>query len=111
MTRSAIYLGEVTHRRLMPRAHFLRYRVFNLLLDLDEAEDLSRRSRIFGFNRAGLLSFHERDHGDGSGRPLKAQMEARLKAAGLGHGGAIKRAEHAPGAGLCLQSDHPLFLP
>ena len=33
---SAIYVGSVAHRRLAPRPHALRYRVFWLLLDLDE---------------------------------------------------------------------------
>ena len=90
MTVSGVYVGEVGHRRLKPKTHTLRYRIFNLYLDLDEAPGLSRRSRLFGFNRAALLAFHERDHGDGSNRPLKAQIAARVADAGFETGGAIR---------------------
>jgi DUF1365 family protein len=83
-------VGAVTHRRMRPVAHALRYRLFELYLDLDEAEDLSRKSRVFGFNRARLMSFHERDHGDGTATPLKAQIEGRLAEAGLPTGGAVR---------------------
>ena len=64
---SAIYHGHVYHRRFGERQHTLRYRVFYLLVDLDELAALNRVSRLFGVNRAGLLSFFEADHGDGSG--------------------------------------------
>ena len=37
---SALYVGSVMHRRLRPRRHSLRYRVFWMLLDLDEIDDL-----------------------------------------------------------------------
>ncbi len=40
--RSTLYVGSVMHRRLRPRAHRLRYRVFWMLLDLDEIDDVSR---------------------------------------------------------------------
>jgi DUF1365 family protein len=80
---SALYRGQVTHRRLRPRAHRLRYRVFWLLLDLDEVEGLDRRLRLFSRNRFNLLSFHDRDHGDGSGGALRPQIEAFLGRAGI----------------------------
>ncbi len=64
---SAIYCGQVYHRRETPRVHVLNYRVFYLLLDLDESERLAEVSSLFAWNRRGLLAFHERDHGDGSG--------------------------------------------
>jgi DUF1365 family protein len=83
VTRSALYSGRVMHRRLRPRLHQLRYRIFSLLLDLDEIDDLDRRLRLFSRNRANLVSFHDRDHGDGSGIPLRDQVEALVRAAGL----------------------------
>ena len=54
------------HRRLRPRHHAFRYRVFSLLLDLDELAGLDQRSRLFRWNRRGVLSFQDRDHGTGS---------------------------------------------
>jgi len=87
---SALYVGEVTHRRMRPKVHALRYRIFQIYLDLDEAPNLSSGSLVFGFNRPRLLSFRERDHGDGSTTPLKAQIEARAAAAGFAIGGPVR---------------------
>lgn len=74
--RSAIYTGMVFHTRLRPRRHRLSYRVFSLLLDLDEVETL--KSWVLGIERPGLLSFRAADHGDGK-TPLR-QWAARLLA-------------------------------
>ena len=87
---SGLYVGEVTHRRLRPRAHSLRYRVFMLLLDLDEAPGLVGRLAMLARGRFGLMSFDEADHGDGSRMPLRAQVEARLAQAGIEAGGPIR---------------------
>jgi DUF1365 family protein len=73
----------VTHRRIRPRPHALAYRVFSLLLDLDEIDGLSRRLRLFSRNRFNLFSFHDRDYGAGTATPLRAQVEDHLRAAGL----------------------------
>ncbi len=85
--RSALYPGVVHHARLKPQAHRLRYRLFMMLFDLDELEGLDRRLRLFAYNRPGLLSFHDRDHGERTGAPLRPWVEAKLRAAGLDAGG------------------------
>lgn len=90
MAGAALYVGMVTHRRSRPRRHFLRYRMFWTLLDLDELPDIGRRLVLFGYNRFNLLSFHDRDHGDGSAVPLRAQIDRRLTDAGVTAGGAIR---------------------
>ncbi len=90
MTASALYVGKVHHRRLRPKVHALAYRVFQLYLDLDEAQALSDESRVFGFNRTRLISLHERDHGDGSDVPLKTQIERKAAAAGFATGGPVR---------------------
>jgi DUF1365 family protein len=84
MTESALYRGWVMHRRLRPRVHRFKYRVFSLLLDLAEGPAL--RMRLFGWNRAALFSFHERDHGDG--RPLTIWLDDLLAQAGIAADGA-----------------------
>ncbi len=81
--RSALYTGTVVHARSRPVRHRLRYRLLNLLLDLDELPALDKRLRLFGHNRWGLFSFREADHGDGSATPLRAQVERLLRNAGL----------------------------
>ncbi len=88
---SALYRGEVTHRRLRPREHRLRYRVFWLLLDLAELDRIDDRMRLLSRNRFNLLGFHDRDHGDGSGTPLRNQVEALLRREGVDIGGGAVR--------------------
>ena len=87
---SGLYIGTVTHSRLRPREHSLRYRIFMLLLDLDEAPALFGRLRWLSRGRFGLMSFDEADHGDRSGAPLRPQIEQRLAAAGIEGGGPIR---------------------
>lgn len=81
--RSALYTGEVVHRRLHPFVHGFRYRVWSLLVDLDELPSLDGELRLFAYNRAGPFSFHDRDHGPRDGSPLRPWVEAQLAAAGL----------------------------
>ncbi len=88
---SALYVGLVAHTRLKPKHHALRYRIFMLLLDLDELPALARRLRWFSLGRFNLASFQARDHGDGSDTPLRTQLERHLDAASLGiDGGPIR---------------------
>ena len=79
---SALYAGRVVHARLRPERHKLSYRVFSLLLDLNEIDVLSQQLKLFAHNSAAVFSFHDRDHGDGSG-DLRAWVEAQLGAAGV----------------------------
>lgn len=87
---SALYAGVVSHTRTRPRSHALRYRVFQTLFDLDELDRLDRGLRLFSRNRFNLVSFHDKDHGDGSGR-LRAYVEGVLGSAGIAaDGGPIR---------------------
>jgi len=81
MAKSALYEGLVTHRRLRPLEHRFQYRVFAMLLELDELKDLDRRLRLFSHNRWGLFSFQDKDHGDG--RDLDAWLDDLLAQKGI----------------------------
>jgi DUF1365 family protein len=85
--QSALYVGRVRHRRFRPRPHALAYRVFWMLLDLDEIDDLASTLRLFSRNRINLYSFRDADYGDRSGQPLRPQVEAMLARAGIAHDG------------------------
>jgi DUF1365 family protein len=88
---SALYSGQVMHHRLRPREHTLRYRVFWMLLDLDELDQMSRSLRFFSRNRFNLMGFHDADHGDGSETPLRVQATRLLERRGVDIGsGAIR---------------------
>jgi DUF1365 family protein len=78
MSGTRLFFGEVMHRRHRPKAHRLRYRLFWMLIDLEELPSLGRRGWFFSHNRFNLLSFHDRDHGDGAGGALRAQLERTL---------------------------------
>ncbi len=83
MTVSALYTGNVMHQRVRPRRHRLDYRLFMLLLDLDEIDGVARRLRFFSRNRLNLLSFRDRDYGDGTANTLRPHVERHLDGAGL----------------------------
>ena len=89
--KSALYRGEVTHRRLRPREHRLRYRVFWLLLDLAELDEIDAKLRLLSRNRFNLLGFHDQDHGDGSTTPLLDQVQLHLRRAGVDVQGCVVR--------------------
>lgn len=87
---SALYAGHVMHQRLRPLRHSLRYRVFSLLVDLDELPALAARLRLFSLDRFNLFSIHRRDHGAGDPDGPRAHVERQLRAAGLPVGGRIR---------------------
>ncbi|MBV8501930.1 MAG: DUF1365 family protein [Paucibacter sp.] len=87
--QSALFVGRVMHQRLRPRRHRLAYRVFSLLVDIEELAGLDRRLRLFSVGRFNLFGFDPRDYGDGSGADLRGQIEAQLREAQLPTGGKI----------------------
>ena len=91
MSVSCLYDAVVVHQRTRPIAHRLRYRISTLLLDLDELPALAQLLWLFAYNRRGLVTFHERDHGDGAPTGLRAWVETQMQAAGLApDGGPIR---------------------
>ncbi len=88
--RSALYEGRVWHRRFKPRTHKLAYRIFMLLVDLDEAAARRPLARLLSFGRFNLLDVRGRDHLAGSAEPLKMQVEAMLQQAGFETGGRVR---------------------
>jgi DUF1365 family protein len=88
---SGLYLGTVMHERSFPKRHRLSYGVWYLLADLDELDLLDRTVAGFGVDRAAPVSFHQADHGDRDGSPLRPWIEGRLKQAGIDlDGGAVR---------------------
>lgn len=79
----ALYVGEVMHHRVAPVRHRFVYRVFSLLLDIDNLPSLDRRLRLFSVNRPNLISFYDRDHGARDGSPLRPWVMQELARAGL----------------------------
>lgn len=80
---SSLYMGEVMHRRVGKVNYRFVYKVFSLYLDLGELPALSRRLRLFSYNRFNLFSFYDRDHGPRDGSPLRPWLDSLLRARGI----------------------------
>jgi DUF1365 family protein len=76
--------GQVRHQRLLPRRHAFHYGAYYLRLPLRALalQGGPGGGRLFGHNRFNLLSFHDRDHGDGGGQ-LLPWIAALLAAEGV----------------------------
>lgn len=59
---SAIYEGEVCHRRLVPVRHAFRQRLFLMYVDLDELPSLFRHRWFWSVDRPNLAWFRRADH-------------------------------------------------
>ena len=76
---SCIYNGEVTHTRFKPVRHFLKYKTFSLLIDLDEINELDSRISIFSYNKFNVFSFYDKDHGERDGSNLKEWVLTNIR--------------------------------
>ena len=54
---SSIYNGTVIHKRFKPKLHFFKYRVFSLLIDLSDLNNLGKDITFFSYNHFNLISF------------------------------------------------------
>lgn len=78
-----LYAGETTHRRTGAVTHGFRYRLFQILLDIDRIDEDLRGLRLIRRGRLGLFSHDDRDHGWRDGRPLRGWVLERLAEAGV----------------------------
>jgi len=81
---SYIYNGEVTHTRFKPVRHFLKYKTFSLLIDLDEIYKLNSSISIFSYNKFNIFSFYDKDHGERDGSSLKEWVLTNIKKFNIG---------------------------
>ena len=79
----AIYVGDVVHKRARPKRHSLRYRVFSMLVDLDQLESIDEKLRLFSLDRFNLVSLVTRDFGPRDGTSIAAFIRCRAAAAGV----------------------------
>ena len=79
MINSSIYSGHVIHKRFKPKIHYFKYKVFSLLIDLSELNQLHNRVNLFSYNRFNLVSFYDKDHGDRDGTSLIEWVTKNLK--------------------------------
>ncbi len=75
---SCIYTGQVIHKRFKPKRHFFSYKVFSLLIDLEELDILEKKLKLFSYNRFNILSFYDVDHGPRDGTSLISWVKENL---------------------------------
>lgn len=61
--QAMIGFGQVRHTRLRPKHHAFNYNTFFLMLPMRTLQTTS--DAVLPINRAGAISFHDVDHGDG----------------------------------------------
>jgi len=76
---SSIYNGTVIHKRFKPKIHYFKYKVFSLLIDLSELENLNKKIKFFSYNKFNLVSFYDVDHGDRDGSSLVTWVKKNLE--------------------------------
>ena len=80
MIDSYIYNGTVIHKRFKPKKHYFKYKVFSLLINLSELDELVKNISFFSLNKFNIISFYERDHGARDGSSLVSWVKQNLKA-------------------------------
>lgn len=75
---SAIYEGDIRHRRHAPRSHDFRYRMFQLYLDLDELPALFDERWLWSLDRANLAQVRRADYFGDAGLPLAQAVRERV---------------------------------
>ena len=73
---SALYHGWLEHRRLAPRRHAFRYRLFMVYLDLAELDQVFRGRWLWSTRRAAFARFDRRDHFGDPAQPLEDAVRA-----------------------------------
>lgn len=80
---ASLYFGKVMHARLKPKMHRFNYNIFSLVMDLDRYDEANKKSKLFSVNEAGLVSFHEKDHGPRDGSSLRGYINQLLFDGGI----------------------------
>ncbi len=80
---SYIYTGKVIHKRFKPKEHYFKYKIFSILLDLNETKFINKNINFFSYNKFNLMSFYDKDHGPRDGSSLIDWVKINLKSVGV----------------------------
>ena len=76
---SSLYSTTIIHERFNDFKHKFKYFILSMFIDLDELILLSKKIRIFSYNKFNIFSYYEKDHGYRDGRSLRDFIEDFLK--------------------------------
>ena len=74
-----VYVGKVMHKRMYPKISQFEYKVFSIFLDIDKIEQTIKSLKIMKYNKFGILSFNNKDHGKRDGTVLRKWVDKTLK--------------------------------
>ncbi|HEX7368991.1 MAG TPA: DUF1365 domain-containing protein [Rhodanobacteraceae bacterium] len=98
---SAVYEGEVAHRRYVPHPHAFRYRIAQLYLDLDEVDRVFESRWLWSVDRRNLAEFRRADYLGPADLPLAEAARQRVaQAIGRRPEGPVRLLTHLRYAGV-----------
>ena len=101
--KSAIFKGQVRHRRMHPVVHGFTYRMFMLYLDLDELDAVFRGRWLWSTRRRALARFRREDHLGDAATPLEQSVRDLVEASGEKRpAGPIRLLTHLSYFGYCF---------
>mgnify|MGYP001810121235 FL=1 len=75
---SAVYVGQVQHRRHAPHPHAFRYPLFMLYLDLGELDRVFAGRWLWSVGRRNVAAFHREDYLGDASMPLDEAVRRRF---------------------------------
>ena len=73
-----LYSTTVVHQRFSDFKNIFKYSVFSMCIDYDELIALTKKIKIFSYNKFNIFSYNEKDHGYRDGRSLREFVEKNL---------------------------------
>ncbi|MES1195943.1 MAG: DUF1365 domain-containing protein [Steroidobacter sp.] len=93
--KSALYIGQLQHRRHLPKTNHFRYRIFMLLIDLDELPTLFDRFWLWSSRHPALAWFRRKDYlGDAEQSLSDAVRDTVMQHTGIRPCGPIRLLTH-----------------
>ena len=78
--KSALYVGEVRHRRKKDVSHEFRYRLYLTYLDLSEIESVFKGRLFWSTKRPALVRYKRQDFLGPTDKPLREAVLDRVEA-------------------------------
>ena len=73
-----LYSTTIVHERFSNFKNIFKYSVFSMCFDYDELITLTKKIKIFSYNKFNIFSYNEKDHGYRDGRSLREFVEKNL---------------------------------
>lgn len=74
-----LYATTIFHKRFNSFNNKFKYLIFSMCIDHDELQYLTKKIKIFSYNKFNIISFYEKDHGYRDDRSLRIFVEDFLK--------------------------------